>query len=107
MNEQPALFIGIDWADQKHDIYVIDRNDKGFHQELKHSAEHIDAWVGEMLELGRWPDPREIEIYIRNVWHWKSRAQVWIGELTRSFCWNRTLTYLVLRLFRGQTSLSR
>lgn len=28
MNEQPALFIGIDWADQKHDIYVIDRNGK-------------------------------------------------------------------------------
>lgn len=51
MNEQPALFIGIDWADQKHDIYVIDRNRKGFHQELKHSAENIDAWVGEMLKL--------------------------------------------------------
>ena len=51
MNEQPVLFIGIDWADQKHDIHVIDRNDKGFHQEIKHSAENIDAWVGEMLEL--------------------------------------------------------
>jgi transposase len=51
MNEQPALFIGIDWADQKHDIHVIDCNDKGFHQEIKHSAEDIDAWVGEMLEL--------------------------------------------------------
>jgi transposase len=51
MNEQPALFIGIDWADQKHDIYVIDRNGKGFHRELKHSAENIDAWVGEMLKL--------------------------------------------------------
>ncbi len=54
MNQQPAqpgLFIGIDWADQKHDIYVIDRHGKGFHQELKHSAENIDAWVAEMLEL--------------------------------------------------------
>ncbi len=48
---QPGLFIGIDWADQKHDIYVIDRQGKGFHQELKHSAENIDAWVGEMLKL--------------------------------------------------------
>ncbi len=48
---QPALFIGIDWADQKHDIYVIDRNGKGFHRELKHSPENIDAWVGEMLKL--------------------------------------------------------
>ena len=24
-SHQPGLFIGIDWADQKHDIYVIDR----------------------------------------------------------------------------------
>ncbi len=48
---QPGLFIGIDWADQKHDIYVIDRDGKGFHQELEHSAENIDAWVGEMLQL--------------------------------------------------------
>jgi transposase len=52
MNEQPqpGLFIGIDWADQKHDCYVIDRNGKGFHQELKHSPEDIDTWVGEMLK---------------------------------------------------------
>jgi transposase len=49
--EQPGLFIGIDWADQKHDIHVIDRAGKGFHKEIKHSAENIDAWVGEMLKL--------------------------------------------------------
>ena len=48
---QPGLFIGIDWADQKHDIYVIDRHGKGFHRELEHSAENIDTWVGEMLKL--------------------------------------------------------
>jgi hypothetical protein len=51
LNDQPALFIGIDWADQKHDCYVIDRDGKGFHQEIKHSPENIDTWVGEMLEL--------------------------------------------------------
>ena len=52
MNKQlhePGLFIGIDWADQKHDCYVIDRDGKGFHQELKHSPEDIDTWVSEML----------------------------------------------------------
>ncbi len=48
---EPGLLIGMDWADQKHDIYVIDRNGKGFHQQLEHSAESIDAWVGEMLKL--------------------------------------------------------
>jgi transposase len=54
MNKQsnpPGLFIGIDWADQKHDCYVIDRDGKGFHQELAHSPEKIDAWVAEMLQL--------------------------------------------------------
>ena len=53
MNEQPyqpGLFIGIDWADQKHDCYCIDRDGNGFHQELPHSPEEIDAWVGKMLE---------------------------------------------------------
>ncbi|TWU20339.1 IS110 family transposase [Bythopirellula polymerisocia] len=48
---QPGLFIGIDWADQKHDIHAIDREGKGFHQQLEHSAESIDAWVAEMLKL--------------------------------------------------------
>jgi len=53
MNEQdqPGLFIGIDWADQKHDCYVIDRDGKGFHQEFKQSPEDIDTWVAEMLKL--------------------------------------------------------
>ena len=50
-NDQPALFIGIDWANEKHDCYVIDRDGKGFHQELTHSAESIDAWVADMLKL--------------------------------------------------------
>ena len=26
MSDQPALFLVIDWADQKHDCYVIDRS---------------------------------------------------------------------------------
>ncbi len=54
MNQQPhhpGLFIGIDWADQKHDCYVIDRDGKGFHQEIAHSPEDIDSWVGAMLQL--------------------------------------------------------
>ena len=51
VNEQPALFIGIDWADEKHDCYVIDLDGKGFHQELTHSPESIDTWVGQMLQL--------------------------------------------------------
>jgi transposase len=56
MNEQPdqpALFIGIDWADQKHDCHVIDRDGKGSHQEIAHSPESIDSWVNEMLKLAK------------------------------------------------------
>jgi transposase len=49
--DAPGLFIGIDWADQKHDCYVIDREGKGFHREISHSAESIDTWIGEMLRL--------------------------------------------------------
>ena len=48
---EAGLFIGMDWADQKHDIYIIDRDGKGSHQLLEHSAENIDTWVGEMLKL--------------------------------------------------------
>ena len=48
---QPGLFIGIDWADQKHDVYIIDRHGKESHRQIKHSAETIDAGVGEMLKL--------------------------------------------------------
>jgi len=44
------LFIGIDWADQKHDCFVIDRDGKGFHQEFKQSPEDINTWVAEMLK---------------------------------------------------------
>lgn len=51
LNESPGLFIGIDWADQKHDCHVIDRKGKGFHQEFPHSPESIDSWVAEMLKL--------------------------------------------------------
>jgi len=51
LNDQPALLIGIDWADQKHDCHVIDRHGKGFHQEIAHSPESIDTWVAEMLKL--------------------------------------------------------
>jgi transposase len=50
-DHQPALFIGIDWADEKHDCHVIDRTGKAFHQEIKHSPDSIDNWVCDMLKL--------------------------------------------------------
>lgn len=50
-HEPPSLFVGIDWADEKHDCYVIDQTGKGFHQEISHSPEDIDAWVAEMRKL--------------------------------------------------------
>lgn len=45
----PALFIGIDWADKKHDIYTIDCQGHGTHEQIEHSAEAIDMWVAEKL----------------------------------------------------------
>ena len=60
-SNQPGLFIGIDWADQKHDCYVIDRGGKGFHREIAHSPDEIDAWITEMLALA---DGRPIAIML-------------------------------------------
>jgi transposase len=52
MSEQvrPGLFIGIDWADKKHDCYVIDQHGNAFHQEFRQSPEDIEAWISEMLK---------------------------------------------------------
>ena len=50
-NIAPALFIGIDWADQAHDCYIIDAQGKGQRQQFKQSPEAIDLWVKQMLEL--------------------------------------------------------
>lgn len=50
-NDSPALFIGIDWADQAHDCYIIDSQGNGQHQSFRQTPEAIDQWVGQMLEL--------------------------------------------------------
>jgi len=46
---EPALLIGIDWADQKHDTYTIDRQGHGVWEQIEHSPEAIDAWLAEKL----------------------------------------------------------
>lgn len=60
-SKQPGLFIGIDWADQKHDIYTIDCYGKGCHRQLEHSAENIESWVSEMIKLA---DGRPVAIML-------------------------------------------
>ena len=50
-NRSPALFIGIDWADQAHDCYIIDAQGNGQHQKLTQSPEAIDEWVKQMFQL--------------------------------------------------------
>ena len=50
-NRSPALFIGIDWADQAHDCYIIDAQGNGQHQKLTQSPEAIDEWVKQMFLL--------------------------------------------------------
>lgn len=47
----PALFIGIDWADQAHDCYIIDAQGNGQHQSFRQTSEAIDNWVAQMFEL--------------------------------------------------------
>jgi len=38
---QPALFIGIDWADQEHEAYVIDGQGQGTQETIEHTPEGI------------------------------------------------------------------
>lgn len=45
-----AFFVGIDWADKKHDIAVV--NDQGKMESLKvieHTTEAIEAWLADLL----------------------------------------------------------
>ena len=48
LNQQPALFIGIDWADRAHDVYIIDEERKGKHETLEQSPEAINDWIERM-----------------------------------------------------------
>ena len=43
---QAALLIGIDWADQEHEVYVLDRQGKGSRETIQQTPEAIDAWAG-------------------------------------------------------------
>jgi transposase len=45
-----GLFIGIDWADEKHDVYVIDSSGKGKSETLLQSAEAINQWIQQKLQ---------------------------------------------------------
>ena len=53
LNQAPTLFIGIDWADRKHDCHVIDTDGSESAMELPHSPEEIDDWIAQMTEKAR------------------------------------------------------
>ena len=49
-NPQPyAFFVGIDWANDKHDISVFDAQGRSFSCTIDHSTEAIDAFVSDLL----------------------------------------------------------
>ena len=44
-----VLTIGIDWADQKHDLWIHDtESSEAIHQCLPHTPEAIVAWVADL-----------------------------------------------------------
>jgi len=47
---QPALFIGIDWADRTHAAYTLDRQGRGNPETIEHTPEAIEAWVAAKLQ---------------------------------------------------------
>lgn len=50
LNQPVALFVGIDWADQKHDCHIIDSQGKESAMELPHTPEAINQWIATMTE---------------------------------------------------------
>ncbi len=48
LNQEIAFYVGIDWADQKHDCYIIDRDGNARHLELVHSPDAINQWLADM-----------------------------------------------------------
>lgn len=48
-----GLWIGIDWADEKHDAFVITPDGEGQHETFKQTAESIERWLAEKLEQSR------------------------------------------------------
>ena len=49
INQNITLFIGIDWADRRHDCHLIDGEATAM--QLDQSPEAIELWVGEMTQL--------------------------------------------------------
>ena len=60
-NQAFAFYVGIDWANDKHDVAVIDGQGKLAHTVLEHSTNSIDAWISELLEKA---DGRPIAIIL-------------------------------------------
>ena len=51
LNLIPTLFIGIDWADQKHDCYLIHHDGRQSSMEVSHSPEAINQWIAAITNM--------------------------------------------------------
>ena len=61
VRSEPGLFIGIDWADQEHAAYVMDRQSNGRHETIEHTPDAIETWVADKL---RQADGQSIAIIV-------------------------------------------
>jgi hypothetical protein len=48
----PRRFIGIDWADKEHEVFVIDESGRGQAETLEQSPEAIEQWLSRQLVDG-------------------------------------------------------
>lgn len=58
-----ALFIGVDWASERNDAYVIDCHGNGRHESFDQKVDSIDQWIEEKL---RQAEGRPIAIIFEN-----------------------------------------
>lgn len=51
LTQEFAAFIGLDWADQKHDVVVRAADaERGEHRQLEHAPAALDAWAAELRQ---------------------------------------------------------
>lgn len=46
----PVLYVGIDWADQKHDVHCQQADGRQYARVVEHTPEAIEAFLAELLE---------------------------------------------------------
>jgi hypothetical protein len=67
--EGVAAYIGIDWADQKHDVVLRSASEphKVEHRVIEHKVEALQEWIGQLQQRFGVYNTRRSRIFVRRV----------------------------------------